>query len=120
VNAAGDARLVAPAREPVYLTVPATGGSVKAQTSFEQPIVRPHQIQKVRVLSFLLREEMPTQEGIGVDGPYDVELGFKDDHLWLFQVRPFVENKRAAASTYLQHIPPSYDPKRSISSRTPL
>ncbi len=120
INTKGDARLIAPAREPAYLTVPVTGGSVKAQTSFEQPIIRPEHIQKLRILSFLLREDMPTPDGINAEGPYDVELGFKDDHLWLFQVRPFVENKRAAASTYLQRITPSYDPQRSISSRTPL
>jgi hypothetical protein len=120
VNTKGDARLIAPAREPDYLTVPATGGSVRAPASFEKPIVKPDQIQKLRVLSFLLREEMPTPKGIGVEGPYDVELGFKEDHLWLFQVRPFVENKRAAASTYLQRITPAYDPMRSISSRSPL
>ena len=39
-------------------------------------------------------------------GPYDVELGFLDNKLWLFQIRPFVENKNAKSSTYLQSISP--------------
>jgi hypothetical protein len=41
-----------------------------------------------------------------MNSPYDVELGFIGDKIWLFQVRPFVENKKAAASEYLQSISP--------------
>ena len=31
-----------------------------------------------------------------------MEFGFLDGKLYLFQIRPFVENKRASRSTYLQ------------------
>ena len=44
-----------------------------------------------------------------------MELGFKDDKMWLFQVRPFVENKQAAASVYLQFITPSFNGQQSVS-----
>ena len=47
-------------------------------------------------------------------GAYDVELGFKDDKLWLFQIRPFVENKKALSSTYLQSITPVIDNNKVI------
>jgi hypothetical protein len=50
----------------------------------------------------------------GIEGPYDVELGFKDNKIWLFQVRPFVENKGALSSDYLQSITPEVDQKKSI------
>jgi len=57
---------------------------------------------------------LPDTPGIHTDGPFDMELGFKDDRMWLFQVRPFVENKQAAASAYLQHITPVFDGCRNI------
>ena len=49
---------------------------------------------------------MPKAPGHSDDGPYDVELGFQDDKIWLFQIRPFVENDRAQESDYLQSISP--------------
>ena len=48
-------------------------------------------------------------------GPFDIELGFKENKLWLFQVRPFVENKNAAASQYLNSLNPVFDGKAMIS-----
>jgi len=36
-------------------------------------------------------------------------LGIKDDKIWLFQVRPFVENKSALGSEYLASLNPEYD-----------
>ncbi len=43
-----------------------------------------------------------------------MELGFKEDKIWLFQVRPFVENRQAAASEYLQKITPDFDTERTM------
>ena len=40
------------------------------------------------------------------EGPYDIELGFKDNKIWLFQIRPFVENKNALKTEYLNSITP--------------
>jgi hypothetical protein len=44
------------------------------------------------------------KSGINISGPYDVELGFVDDNIWLFQVRPYVESKKARSSQYLQSL----------------
>ena len=46
---------------------------------------------------------------------YDVEFGFKDDKLWLFQIRPFVENKQANSSDYLNAISPKTNDNIKIS-----
>ena len=56
----------------------------------------------------------------GISGPFDVELGFKDQKIWLFQVRPFVENKKALNSEYLQSITPKIDYNRTILLNTTL
>ena len=44
----------------------------------------------------------------------DVELGFQDDKLWLFQIRPFVENKNALSNGYLDSISPKTNPDEYI------
>jgi hypothetical protein len=53
-------------------------------------------------------------------GPHDVELGFKDDKIWLFQIRPFVENKNATRSEYLKSITPVLPVGNTIKLSTSL
>jgi hypothetical protein len=67
----------------------------------------------LRALSARILKELPGAPGISTKGPFDMELGFKDNKMWLFQVRPFVENKQAAASDYLKFITPQFDSNRS-------
>ncbi len=111
-------KLLAPAREASFLTIPASGGSKRQQAVFDRRILSPGALQELQVISSCMRSELPKVPGMGTTGPFDIELGFKDDHLWLFQVRPFVENKQAAASDYLTRITPTFDPKRMISLQT--
>lgn len=115
LDAQGMDHLISPAREPAYLTIPATGGSVKASTGFEERLLTPDNLRSLRELSGHLLKELPDSPGINTRGPFDVELGFKDNKIWLFQVRPFVENKQAAASEYLLQITPVFEGTRSIS-----
>jgi len=114
LDAVGVDHLITPAREPTCLRIPATGGSVKARISFEQRILTPDNLEALRILSSRILQDLPDSPGIATKGPFDVELGFKDNHIWLFQVRPFVENKQAASSDYLQKITPVIDGKRAI------
>jgi hypothetical protein len=95
--------LLAPAREPEYMAIPASGGTKKVYTNFSNAILTENRLSELRNMAGLLREKLPS---IGMNSPYDVELGFVGDKIWLFQVRPFVENKRAASSEYLQSISP--------------
>jgi len=59
-------------------------------------------LKKIRLFSKQLQGKLKGKSGINSMGPYDVEFGFLDDKIWLFQVRPFVESKQARSSTYLQ------------------
>ncbi len=93
--------LATPAREPEYMTVPSTGGVVKAGASFNERILTEERLEILRTTSQSLNEKLGKEN---IHGPYDVELGFTANKLWLFQVRPFVENKKAAASDYLRSI----------------
>ncbi len=106
-----DNLLLSPAREPEYMSIPATGGVVKLHTDFDERILTPTRLEALRSMSISLNEQLET---IGLKGPLDVELGFVGDKIWLFQVRPFVENKRAAASEYLRSITPKLEAEKLI------
>jgi hypothetical protein len=99
-------QLLSPAREPYYNRLPTTGGTKKMTASFEMPILSPDNLTDLRDLAAKMRQVLPTAPGVETEGPFDIELGFLDDRIWLFQVRPFVENKNAVASTYLESITP--------------
>ena len=115
--AGGNDVLLSPAREPLYMSIPATGGMVKKPTDFNDPVLSETKLAGLRAMAESLNEKLPT---VGVKGPYDVELGFKGDKIWLFQVRPFVENKQAAASEYLRSIAPAVDETLIFSSDSAL
>jgi hypothetical protein len=100
----GENRLLSPAREPKYRTIPETGGTGSEFTPFDRPILKTKNIEQLRTLSADCRERLPHTPGVESAGPFDIELGFLNDALWLFQVRPFVENKNALSSGYLQSI----------------
>ncbi len=98
----GDNILLAPARERYYTELPPAGGIRKKQTFFNRPILSDNEMQLLRDLSDMMRENK-----IGTETePLDIELGFAQGDLWLFQVRPFVESKKAQSSIYLNALDP--------------
>lgn len=99
-------QLLSPSREPYYNSLPTTGGTKKMTATFESPILSQENLDALRELAKEMKETLPTAPGVEMTGPFDIELGFQDNKIWLFQVRPFVENKRATASTYLESITP--------------
>jgi hypothetical protein len=110
----GENLLISPAREPSYNRLPSTGGSVRHYTLFNEPVLNKENMDDLRILAEEIRKQLPHTPGIETSGPFDIELGFKDNNLWLFQVRPFVENKNAAASEYLNTLNPEYDRRMMI------
>ncbi|WP_159520858.1 PEP/pyruvate-binding domain-containing protein [Sunxiuqinia indica] len=116
----GTNKLLSPAREPEYTQLPASGGTVKTFATFEKPILSAMNIQKLRDFAQSLKQKLNTADAVASDGPWDVELGFKDNKLWLFQVRPFVENKRAKSSSYLQSISKEKFSEEAINLNTKL
>ncbi|WP_339661501.1 PEP/pyruvate-binding domain-containing protein [uncultured Polaribacter sp.] len=107
--------LLAPARQSDYNKLPITGGTKKYFTAFEAPILNESNINDIRVLAKNIREKIgeKTPEN-GSNQVFDVEFGFKNDKLWLFQIRPFVENKRAKSSEYLSSIAPKIVENKKI------
>lgn len=112
--------LLSPAREPHFNRIPATGGRTKSNATFEEPVLSANHLAQIRKLDAEIRQKLPGTPGIGGTGPFDIELGFLDDQLWLFQVRPFVENKNARSSTYLQAISPQLPQQIQIDFSSPF
>ncbi len=99
--------LLSPAREPLYNRLPETGGTERQTATFDQPVLNDQNMYDLRVIAQEIRQTLPSAPGIETDGPFDIELGFQNNKLWLFQVRPFVENKKAVSSAYLESITPA-------------
>ncbi len=102
----GQNLLQTPARENKYTIIPQTGGTQKGFAPFNQPILTVGDLFQLRKLAELINTTLKKQPGIESQGPWDVELGFKHGSIWLFQVRPFVENRRAASNQYLRSLDP--------------
>ncbi|EGV43926.1 phosphoenolpyruvate synthase [Bizionia argentinensis JUB59] len=115
IKNAGGFQFLAPAREQLYNSLPITGGTEKKSASFNKFILNTQNINEIRTLAATIRERLPKETKLDYDGAYDVELGFKDNKLWLFQIRPFVENKKALSSEYLESITPKIDKNKAIS-----
>jgi len=108
-------QFLAPAREMYYKSLPETGGVNKKTTTLESPLLNVQNINDLRTLAHNIRRRLPKETQSDYQGAYDVELGFKDNKIWLFQIRPFVENKKALSSDYLESITPSIDKTQIIS-----
>lgn len=101
---AGNQELLAPAREPEALTLPASGGTQRVQVAFNERVLSSEDLHALVTIGTRIRQSLPGTPGIETNGPFDIELGFLGSHLWLFQTRPFVENRSAAQSTYLSRM----------------
>lgn len=120
VEPSGQTFLLAPAREPYYNRLPYGGGVERKIATFEQSILNEQNINNIMNLSETIKKVFPKTPGIESEGPYDIELGFKDNKIWLFQVRPFVENRKAMSSEYLESITPRIDGSKLIKLSTKL
>jgi len=108
-------KLLSPAREPSYLALPSSGNTVKKYATFEKPILNNKNMQSIRDLVKEVRVKVPERTDPSYKGAYDMEMGFLKNKLWLFQIRPFVENKKAQNSDYLKSISPKIDYNKKIS-----
>ncbi|MCW3788190.1 PEP/pyruvate-binding domain-containing protein [Plebeiibacterium sediminum] len=97
----GNNQLVSVAREPEKTTLPKTGGVEKKQVAFNQRVLSDADLNQLKKIVDSAIIKLRASAGIEKNVPFDIELGIKDGKIWLFQVRPFVENKNAFATEYL-------------------
>lgn len=116
----GGNQLISPAREAYHTTLPSTGGTGKKLASFEQPILNKENLEAIKSIAQQIRTKLAAKTVAEYVGAYDVELGFKNNQLWLFQIRPFVENKKALGSEYLDSITPKINTQKEIALSSKL
>lgn len=120
LQADGTNVLLSPSREPSFNKLPLQGGIVKKYASFQNPILSTNNLDQMRTFSKQINIKMASSLNANTAGPHDIEMGFKDNKIWLFQIRPFVENKHAKRSEYLESITPVLPPGTTIKLSAPL
>lgn len=111
--------LLSPSREPSYNALSDEGGIEMVATTFHRPILSALDRSRIRRMAAELHRRFREAPGMRYEGPFDVELGFSGDSIWLFQVRPFVENHDARSSSYLARLDPPF-PESQVSRDEPL
>lgn len=98
----GEVRLLAQASAP-RRAEPAPGGGMRmVPASGRDTLLTPAEIEQLRALVEDVRWRMRMPPGPdGIPAAADIEFGFHDGRLSLFQIRPFVESPRARRSHYL-------------------
>ncbi len=98
----GQVRLMAQASAPRKLQLLATGGGEKIAASGSEQLLSAAEIEQLRQFADDVekRFSLPRDE-IGKPMAADVEFGFVQEKLVLFQLRPFVESRRAKHSEVL-------------------
>ncbi len=101
-RASGEVRLLAQATAPLRAEPKPGGGMRKVPASGRAQVLEPGEIEKLRTLADDVERRFPMQvTQDGQPAPADIEFGFRDGRLALFQIRPFVESQRARRSRYL-------------------
>ena len=98
----GSVRLLASATA-VWRRVPAASGGVdKLPVSGDQSVLKPDEIKQLVTLAKELPDRFPPiTDDDGNPAPADIEFGFLDGRLQLFQLRPFLESRDSQGAAYL-------------------
>lgn len=103
--------LVSPARDATYKRLATAGGTERRTSALNQQMLTQQNRKDLWSMIQRIELEMPKA---GMDAPYDIELGFENEKLWLFQIRPFVENKKATSSIYLSKLDPHVPTNKTL------
>lgn len=78
-----------------------SGGLVKRQRAANGQVLTATEINKLVAMAKTLKEKFPQRDESGATTPADVEFGFKQGELVLFQVRPYLQNRQVRKNQYL-------------------
>ncbi len=81
------------------------GGVDKIPVSGADRVLTPPEVTQLITLAKTLPDRFPAiVDGDGKPAPADIEFGFENGDLRLFQIRPFLESKKARGSVYLRSL----------------
>lgn len=121
--ASGEVRLMDQATAPTRRALDPQGGVVRLPASGSDNVLQSDEIVQLRRLASELPDRFPPmRDAEGRRVAAEVEFGFVDGHLQLFQIRPFLESSRARTSQYLQALDrreEGFDIERSVALDEP-
>lgn len=101
----GPVRVLASATAPTRRVLSLEGGIVELPSSGTDAVLSPAEIKQLREFARSLPERFPPiTDDAGGSAPADVEFGFLEGRLRLFQLRPFLDSSSVARNSYLQQM----------------
>jgi hypothetical protein len=101
----GSVRVLAMATAPWRRNPASAGGVEKIPASGSETVLQPGEIQQLIAFAKALPDSFPPiTDDAGNPAPADIEFGFLDGELQLFQLRPFLDSHMARASGYLNRM----------------
>jgi phosphoenolpyruvate synthase/pyruvate phosphate dikinase len=100
-----DVRLMAHATEPYKRVLLSEGGVSKIAASGTEAVLDKSEINLLMEFAKTVPERFPRLKGLqGRPIPADIEFGFYQNRLMLFQIRPFLESIRARQNLFLKNL----------------
>ena len=101
----GEVRMLAQATAPWRRVLKSTGGIDKELVGGTETVLSPDEIKQLINLAHDLPKRYPSiMDAQGDPAPADIEFGFVNGKLNLFQIRPFLESARARSNEYLNEL----------------
>ena len=101
----GQVRLMAQATEPYKRVLLSEGGVAKLPASGSEAVLDPSEINLLVEFAKTVPDRFPKlKESHGRPVPADIEFGFYQKKLVLFQIRPFLESTRARQNLLLNDL----------------
>ena len=101
----GEVRVLATATAPWRRIPDPAGGILKLPASGSDTVLYPQELVRLVEFARHLPDRFPSiTDDAGKAAPADVEFGFLDGQLRLFQLRPFLDSRAANGSVYLQSL----------------
>jgi hypothetical protein len=111
----GNVRLMAQASAPVRPQLSARGGIVMLPASGADQVLKDDEIRQLIRLAQQILERFPaTLDASGRPLPKDIEFGFADGELRLFQIRPLADDTRTRDNDFLRGMDPETDALRGV------
>ena len=112
----GRVRLMAHATEPTKRIILSEGGMRKIAASGTDAVLNPGDIDLLIRFAESVPDRFPRfKDTAGHPVPADIEFGFYQNNLVLFQIRPFLESSRARQSLFLNRLDQNLIDKQSLS-----
>lgn len=106
----GKVKVLAMATAPWRRNPVPAGGIEKVPTSGSDTVLQPDEIRQLIAFADELPQRFPSiVDDAGNPAPADIEFGFRDGRLQLFQIRPFLESRKARGSNYLNEMDASLE-----------